>query len=200
MPNVRLTVRWPDGVLQEAVSPSRAIERFVVKGGRYPRDELLGRLRDGLGAASERVRQRYGFACTAAAEELAALQAGAREHGAGVGGVGGSSSLALVELVQRELTPPRFPAPDRLSGHHQAIVIGGGQAGLAASRCLRERGVEHVALERRRVACTWREQRWDSFCLVTPNWQCRLPGYPYAGADPDGFMLNDEIVAYIESF
>ncbi|MHB8693809.1 MAG: MSMEG_0569 family flavin-dependent oxidoreductase, partial [Solirubrobacteraceae bacterium] len=41
---------------------------------------------------------------------------------------------------------------------------------------------------------------WDSFCLVTPNWQCRLPGYPYAGADPDGFMLNDEIVAYIESF
>ncbi|HWF54820.1 MAG TPA: MSMEG_0569 family flavin-dependent oxidoreductase [Solirubrobacteraceae bacterium] len=194
MPRVTVQIRWADGAEQAAVSPSRAIERFVVARGRYPRDELVRRLRDGLAAASERVRERYGVACTAAAEELAAVQAGARVHG------GGSHELCAVESVARELAPPTFPAPDELSGHHEAIVVGGGQAGLAASRCLSKAGVEHLVLERRRVACTWREQRWDSFCLVTPNWQCQLPEYPYAGGDPDGFMVNEEIVSYLEGF
>jgi putative flavoprotein involved in K+ transport len=79
------------------------------------------------------------------------------------------------------------------------VVIGGGQAGLATSHQLVEAGVEHVVLERDRVAQTWRD-RWDSFCLVTPNWSVKLPGGEYDGDDPDGFMLRDEIVSHLERY
>ncbi len=78
-------------------------------------------------------------------------------------------------------------------------VVGGGQAGLATSHELSARGVEHVVLERGRVGQTWRA-RWDSFCLVTPNWGIQLPGHPYDGPDPDGYLPRDEIVAYLESY
>ncbi|HKR48514.1 MAG TPA: MSMEG_0569 family flavin-dependent oxidoreductase [Pseudonocardiaceae bacterium] len=84
--------------------------------------------------------------------------------------------------------------------HHSAVVVGGGQAGLSMSYCLTRHGVDHVVLERDRVGHEWRDRRWDSFCLVTPNWQCRLPGFPYAGDDPDGFMGRDEIVRYIKEY
>lgn len=88
-----------------------------------------------------------------------------------------------------------------LAGRHiPVVVIGAGQAGLAASWHLLRRGVEHVVLERDRVASQWRSARWDSFCLVTPNWQCQLPGWPYTGDDPDGFMVKDEIVTYLEGY
>jgi putative flavoprotein involved in K+ transport len=80
------------------------------------------------------------------------------------------------------------------------VVIGGGQAGLSASWSLKKKGVDHVVLEKHTVGHAWRTQRWDNFCLVTPNHQCRLPDFPYAGDDPDGFMLRDDIVAYIEAF
>jgi putative flavoprotein involved in K+ transport len=80
------------------------------------------------------------------------------------------------------------------------VVIGGGQAGLSASYCLAGRGVEHLVLERSRLFWEWRNRRWDSFCLVTPNWQCQLPGHPYAGADPDGFMVLDEVLAYLDGY
>jgi putative flavoprotein involved in K+ transport len=89
----------------------------------------------------------------------------------------------------------------RLAGaHYPVAVVGAGQAGLSMSYCLRERGIEHVLLEANRVGHEWRERRWDSFCLVTPNWQCRLPGFPYQGSDPDGFILRDEIVRYLEDY
>jgi len=81
----------------------------------------------------------------------------------------------------------------------ETVVVGGGQAGLAASRELTEAGVEHVVLERGRVGQTWRG-RWDSFCLVTPNWSVQLPGHHYDGDDPHGFMPRDEIVAYLERY
>ena len=81
----------------------------------------------------------------------------------------------------------------------ETAVIGGGQAGLAASWHLKQAGREHVVLDRGRIGDTWR-QRWDTFCLVTPNWSCQLPGFPYDGDEPDGFMLRDEIVAYVERF
>ncbi|MFF0264839.1 MSMEG_0569 family flavin-dependent oxidoreductase [Kribbella sp. NPDC004536] len=84
--------------------------------------------------------------------------------------------------------------------HHPVVVIGGGQAGLATSWQLRQHGVDHVVLEADRVGSEWRNRRWDSFCLVTPNWQCRLPGFPYDGAEPDGFMVRDEIVGYLEDY
>jgi putative flavoprotein involved in K+ transport len=84
--------------------------------------------------------------------------------------------------------------------HRRVVVVGGGQAGLSMSHCLTRTGVDHVVFERERVGYEWRERRWDSFCLVTPNWQCQLPGFGYTGADPDGFMVRDEIVAYLEDY
>jgi putative flavoprotein involved in K+ transport len=78
-------------------------------------------------------------------------------------------------------------------------VVGAGQAGLAVSHELRSAGVDHVVLERGRVAETWR-RRWDSFCLVTPNWSLRLPGHHYDGDDPDGFLPRDGVVSYLERY
>ncbi|MDX6262344.1 MAG: putative flavoprotein involved in transport [Kribbellaceae bacterium] len=88
----------------------------------------------------------------------------------------------------------------REGAHYPVVVVGGGQAGLATSWQLTSRGLDHVVLEADRVGSEWRNRRWDSFCLVTPNWQCRLPGFPYSGPDGDGFMLRDEIVGYLESY
>jgi putative flavoprotein involved in K+ transport len=60
--------------------------------------------------------------------------------------------------------------------------------------------MDHVVFERHSIAHAWRTQRWDSFCLVTPNWQCQLPGFPYRGADPLGFMVKSDIIDYIDSY
>jgi putative flavoprotein involved in K+ transport len=79
------------------------------------------------------------------------------------------------------------------------IVVGAGPAGLAASFELQRAGVDHIVLERGRVGQSWRD-RWDSFCLVTPNWYVQLPGGKYADEDPDGFMPRKEIVAYLERY
>ena len=68
------------------------------------------------------------------------------------------------------------------------VIIGGGQAGLAMSRCLADRGIAHVVLERGRVAERWRSERWDSLRLLTPNWQTPAAGLAYDGPEPDGFM------------
>lgn len=84
--------------------------------------------------------------------------------------------------------------------HYEVIVVGGGQAGLSVSHYLKQRGIGHMIFEKNRIAHSWRADRWDSFCLVTPNWQCRLPDFPYPGDDPQGFMLKDEIVEYVEAF
>ena len=77
------------------------------------------------------------------------------------------------------------------------VVIGGGQAGLAVSRCLSARAIDHVVLERTEVASSWRTGRWDSLRLLTPNWLSRLPGYRYEGDDPDGYMTMPEVVDYL---
>lgn len=194
MPRVRFTIRWPDGAELACESPSRAIERELVAGGRYPVGELVRRCVSGLAAASARVQARSGRPCAQAAAQLDAIAAAATAH------AGAPGELAEVTVVRRLTTPPRFPAPRVLDGDYDAVVVGGGQAGLAVSDRLSARGVRHLVLERDRVGVAWHEQRWDSFCLVTPNWQCRLPGFPYPGSDPDGFMLRDEIVAYVEAY
>lgn len=84
--------------------------------------------------------------------------------------------------------------------HYSAIVVGGGQAGLSASYYLQRQDIDHLVLEKHSLTHTWRNQRWDSFCLVTPNWQCALPGYPYAGDEPHGFMKKEQIIAYLDGF
>jgi putative flavoprotein involved in K+ transport len=86
------------------------------------------------------------------------------------------------------------------NGHYSVIVVGGGQAGLSVSYYLTQHGIDHLVIEKNTVTHTWRHQRWDAFCLVTPNWQCALPGYPYRGDDPHGFMKKDEIIAYLDGF
>ena len=88
----------------------------------------------------------------------------------------------------------------RASNHLSVAVVGGGQAGLSISYYLKERGIEHLVFERRTAMHVWEGSRWDSFCLVTPNWQCDLPGHRYDGPDPDGFMKRDEIVAWLARF
>ena len=91
---------------------------------------------------------------------------------------------------------PEEGAVERVS----TVVIGAGHAGLAASHFLRERSVDHVVLERGEVANSWRHERWDSLRLLTPNSQARLPGHPYTGPDPDGYMTTSEVVDLIERF
>jgi putative flavoprotein involved in K+ transport len=81
-----------------------------------------------------------------------------------------------------------------------AVVIGAGHAGLAMSRCLTERSIDHVVLERGEVANSWKTERWDSLRLLTPNWQSRLPGYGYQGDDPDGFGTMPATIAFIERY
>jgi putative flavoprotein involved in K+ transport len=68
------------------------------------------------------------------------------------------------------------------------------------ARALQKRGLRPVVLEKNSVGYAWDQQRWDSFCLVTPNWQCRLPDFPYDGPDPEGFMTKAEIVTYLRRF
>jgi putative flavoprotein involved in K+ transport len=80
------------------------------------------------------------------------------------------------------------------------VVIGAGQGGLAMSRCLSARSIDHVVLERGEVANSWRTERWDSLLLLTPNWQCRLPDHEYDGADPDGFMTMPEVITFIANY
>ena len=82
----------------------------------------------------------------------------------------------------------------------ETVIVGGGQAGLSISYWLKQRGREHIVLEKAaRTGFAWR-QRWDSFTLVTPNWMFRLPGAVYAGAEPDGFMPRAAVVAAFERY
>ncbi len=80
------------------------------------------------------------------------------------------------------------------------LVIGGGQAGLAMSRCLSDRRIDHVVIERGRIAERWRSERWDSLRTLTPRWMSRLPGLRVAGEDPDGFMTMMEVARLLEGY
>ena len=82
----------------------------------------------------------------------------------------------------------------------EVVVVGGGQAGLALSFCLTEQGRPHIVLEQDRIVESWRSNRWDSLRLIAPNWSLRLPGFTYAGDDPDGFMSKDEVVTHLETY
>ncbi len=80
------------------------------------------------------------------------------------------------------------------------VVIGAGHAGLAMSKCLADRSIDHVVLERGEVANSWRTERWDSLRLLTPNWQSRLPGFGYDGDDPDGYRTMPEVIEFIDRY
>lgn len=83
----------------------------------------------------------------------------------------------------------------------ETVVVGGGQAGLATSYHLGLQGREHVVLEQAaQPGEAWRNGRWDSFTLVTPNWSFLLPGAEYKGDAPGNFMPRDEVVARLERY
>ena len=98
------------------------------------------------------------------------------------------------------LSPTPGPPGRRAIPDVTAVVIGAGHCGLAMSRCLSERSIDHVVLERGEVANSWRTERWNSLRLLTPNWQTRLPGYRYSGSDPDAFMTMPEVVHFVDDY
>lgn len=84
--------------------------------------------------------------------------------------------------------------------HYPVLIVGGGQSGLSASYYLQQCGIEHLVLEKNQLVHSWKQHRWDAFSLVTPNWQCQLPGHPYDGDDPHGFMTKPQIIDYLNRF
>src|ERR1700738_4689315 len=104
---------------------------------------------------------------------------------------------------------PRDPVPQSQAdqkGKHmaervEAVVIGAGQAGLAISYYLTQQRRTHVVLEQAaQIVPAWRDGRWDSFTLVIPNWSVQLPGFPYQGDEPDGFMTRAQVVGHLERY
>lgn len=91
-------------------------------------------------------------------------------------------------------------AQRRQAGIADVIVIGAGHSGLAMSRALSLRSIDHVVIERGEVANSWLTERWDSLRLLTPNWMSRLPGYRYDGNDPDGYMTVAEVVEFVRGY
>lgn len=85
--------------------------------------------------------------------------------------------------------------------YYETIIIGGGQAGLSTSYFLKQQNRDHIILEKAAQAGNaWRNDRWDSFTLLTPNWTFQLPGAEYQEDDPDGFIPKDEIIARFEQY
>jgi putative flavoprotein involved in K+ transport len=93
-----------------------------------------------------------------------------------------------------------LPRSRAVAGLVDVVVIGAGHSGLAMSRYLSRHSLDHVVLERGQVANSWRHERWDSLRLLTPNWQSRLPGYKFSGADPDAYMSMPEVIGFIERY
>jgi putative flavoprotein involved in K+ transport len=83
---------------------------------------------------------------------------------------------------------------------HDTVIIGGGQAGLAMSCHLSQRGREHVLLERDRLGGRWHSERWDSLHYQFPNWSLRLPGHNYGGDDPEGFCHYSKVIDFLSDY
>ena len=199
MPEVHFYVRWPSGQEERCYSPSTVILDHLEEGASYELAEFARRTKAALQLASERVMARYGYECSSALDQLRAIEErilamSADERVRPVTVVGFDRheprDARRTSEVRRLDKPASWPV----------IVVGGGHAGLAMSYFLKQSGIAHVVLEGERVAHSWRSKRWDTFCLVTPNWQCTLPGHPYDGADAEGFMVKDEIVDYVERY
>lgn len=77
MPEVRFTIRWPDGTEERCYSPSTAIRDHLAAGERYPLADFVARARAGLNRASQRVAERYGYHCSSAMDQLARIELGA---------------------------------------------------------------------------------------------------------------------------
>ena len=97
------------------------------------------------------------------------------------------STIAVAQSATHSSTTPLRPRRRRISASPpmpvekiQTLIIGGGQAGLTMSHRLKQRGLPHLVLERRRIAERWRSERWDGLHFQFPNWSVRLPDFPFA--------------------
>jgi len=192
MPEMHFRVKWPNGQVDDCYSPSYIVEEHLNEGADYDVEDFVSRVRSALSIASERVFARYGFECSSALDQLRAVEATAEALNPGEK----AGKVAVLSFTKHAPRDARAKKPE----HFSVVVVGGGQAGLAMSYLLQQSGISHVVLEGKRIASAWRSERWDTFCLVTPNWQCRLPGHAYSGDDPQGFMGKDKIVAYVEGY
>lgn len=73
------------------------------------------------------------------------------------------------------------------------IILGAGPSGLSCSYYLMEHNIEHMIIEKNEIMNSWKNQRWDSFTLVTPNWMTRLPGVEDMVPKNNEYMTKDEI-------
>lgn len=80
MPEMRFHVRWPDGRREACYSPSLVVKDYLKPGESYPLDEFVEKSRVALNIASERVREKYGFACSSAMDQLARIEAAAKRQ------------------------------------------------------------------------------------------------------------------------
>src|SRR5215469_7770898 len=80
------------------------------------------------------------------------------------------------------------------------LIIGGGQAGLTMSHRLKQRGIAHLVLERKRIGERWRSERWDGLRFQFPNWSVKLPEFPFTHAEPEGFATSAEIVTFLDAY
>jgi len=196
MPAVRFLVKWPDGEQVVYYSPSTIILEHLKMPSELPMQEFLPKVDKALDEASERVYEKFGYYCSAASGEQEKIRKKADEL---------IDYFRAIQLIHRcnimHALATAVPAIEGPKKHLPVIIIGAGQAGMSMSYCLTQKGIDHLVLEKSdRVAHNWQDQRWDAFCLVTPNWQCQLPGFPYQGDDPEGFMVKDEIIEYLESY
>ena len=83
---------------------------------------------------------------------------------------------------------------------YDVVVVGAGQAGLSISYFLSKSKIDHIVLDQGKLGNAWLHDRWDSFCLVTPNWSITLPGAEYNGNEPDAFMLGKDFSIYLEKW
>ncbi len=195
MPEMTFSVRWPDGAVIDCYSPSTTISTYFQSGQSYSVSEFVDRAREALNVASERVRQRYGYTCSSALDQMGKIEEAQKRLPNHLRE--GKVLIINVEPKAGARSSSRAkPSPK----HYEVCVIGGGQAGLSISYLLKQEGIEHIVIEKNDVAHSWDKERWDSFCLVTPNYQCRLPGYQYQGGSPNGFMVKDEIVSFLKGY
>src|ERR1700754_4065368 len=82
----------------------------------------------------------------------------------------------------------------------EALVVGGGQAGLAMSEHLTGAGVPHLVLERARIAERWRSERWDSLVANGPAWHDRFPSLEFVDVDRDGFATKEQVADYFVAY
>ncbi len=195
MPEMRFQIRWPDGADETCYSPSLVIKDHLAVGVSYSR---LRFSRTQPHGADDRKR-------TCAREIRHSVLTRARpacaHRGPRTRFTPSPPRARHYRRIRRMIfrNPWSQPCP-----HLHRIIPSSSSAAVrpvsSISYHLNRSHIDHIVLEKNAIAHSWKTQRWDAFCLVTPNWQCQLPGFPYPGNDPKGFMLRDEIVAYVENY